>query len=327
MEISASGTMVYMPGIVAADNIVIVKVDRRGQEEVIVSKPSRYQQVRLSPDSRRLVLSDLDAKGAVQVWIHDRASATTRQLTFDGINVRPVWSPDGTRVAFSGQQRAGDAWHVWSAPADGSAPAVREGEGPDVTGATAVSYTRDGKWIVVDGDPSDGKGAGKEDVFATPTSGSPRTMRPAVASPFNEQSGEVSPDGKWIAYVSDETGKYQVYMQPFLASGGRTLISDGRATEAAWTSNNELVYVNNENDSLTSAHLEFGATVTVMRKALFSVRPYQLASASNRSFDVTRDGGSFIFLKRLVADKSAEPVVVLNWAEEVKRLMAAAGIK
>jgi hypothetical protein len=152
-------------------------------------------------------------------------------------------------------------------------------------------------------------------------------MRPAVASPFNEQSGEVSPDGKWIAYVSDETGKYQVYMQPFLAPGGRTLISAGAASEAAWTSSNELVYLDNENDSLTAAHLEFGATVTVKRKALFSVRPYQLGSVSNRSFDVSRDGGSFIFLKRLAADKSVEPVVVLNWAEEIKRLMAAAGIR
>jgi serine/threonine-protein kinase len=326
VEISASGTMVYLPGIVAGANVVIVQVDRRGQEQVIVSKRSRYQRVRLSPDGRRLVIGGFDAKEVAQVWIHDRASGTTRQLTFEGTNLRPDWSPDGTRVAFSGQH-AGNVWHVWSAPADGSAPPVREGEGRDVTGSTAVSYTRDGKWIVVDGPPDDGKGAGNEDIFAIPTSGSPRTMRPAVASPFNEESGEVSPDGKWIAYVSDETGKSQVYMQPFLAPGGRTLISDGPATEAAWTSNNELVYIDNENDSLTSAHLEFGATITVTRKALFSVRPYQLGSRSNRSFDVSRDGASFIFLKSLVTDKTVDPVVVLNWAEEVKRLMAAAGIR
>jgi Tol biopolymer transport system component len=326
VAISESGTIAYLPGNPAGANIVIVQVDRRGQEEVIVSKPSRYQRVRLSPDGRRLVVNDLDAKDVAQVWIHDRASGTTRQLTFDGANVRPDWSPDGTRVAFSGQ-RAGDTWHVWSAPADGSAPGVREGEGSDIDGSTAVSYTRDGKWIVVDGETKDGKGAGKEDIFAIPTSGSKRTMRPAVASPFNEQSGEVSPDGKWIAYVSDETGKYQVYMQPFLAPGGRTLISAGAASEAAWTSNNELVYIDNESDSLTAAHLEFGATITVKRKALFSVRPYQLGTVSNRSFDVSRNGGSFIFLKRLAGEKLAEPVVVLNWAEEVKRLMAAAGIK
>ena len=90
-------------------------------------------------------------------------------------------------------------------------------------------------------------------------------MRPAVASPFYEQSGEVSPDGKWIAYASAETGKYQIYIQPFLAPGGRTLISAGGAQEAVWASNNELAYVNNETDSLTVALLEFGATTTVTR--------------------------------------------------------------
>ena len=326
VAISASGSMAYLPGGTTGASNVIVKVDRSGREEVIVAMPGSYSAPRLSPDGRRLVLGNLDAKDVPQIWIHDRASATTRQLTFDGISIRPAWSPDGNRVAFS-TQRAGSAWHIWSVPADGSGPGAREGVGPDVIGSAAVSWTRDGKWIVIDGPPDDRKGPGGEDVFAIPTSGSPRTMRPAVASPFNEQSGEVSPDGKWIAYASDETGKYQIYIQPFLAPGGRTLISAGRASEAVWASNNELVYMNNETDSLIVARLEFGATTRVTRTALFDTRKYVKGSVSSRNFDVSRDGKSFVFLGRLAGAQVVEPVVVLNWVQEVKRLMAAAGIK
>ena len=164
-------------------------------------------------------------------------------------------------------------------------------------------------------------------MFAIPTSGSPRTMRPAVASAFNEQSGEVSPDGKWIAYVSNEAGKYQVYIQPFLVPGARTLISAGSASEAVWVSNNELAYMDNDADSLTLARLEFGATTTVTRTALLDARPYVKGSVSWRNFDVSRDGRHFIMLKRLAGAQRYEPMVVLNWAEEVKRLMAAAGIR
>jgi hypothetical protein len=326
VTLSASGSLAYLPRGPMSASHVIVQVDRTGREETIVAKPGAYQTPRLAPDGRRLVFRDRDTKGGFQVWVHDRASGTTQQLTFDGISVRPAWSPDGLRVAFS-TQRGGNAFHTWSAPVDGSGPGAREGEGRDVVGSSAVSWTRDGKWIVVDGPPDDGKGAGREDVFAIPTSGSPRTMRPAVASAFNEQSGEVSPDGKWIAYVSDESGRYQLYIQPFLAPGARTLVSAGTATEPVWVSNNELAYMNNDADSLTIATLAFGATTTVTRTALFDGRPYTKGNESWRNFDVSRDGKHFIMLKPRAGAQRYEPLVVLNWAEEVKRLMAAAGIK
>jgi Tol biopolymer transport system component/tRNA A-37 threonylcarbamoyl transferase component Bud32 len=328
VAISASGTMAYLTGGASGPSRVIVQVDRAGLEEVIVRKPGSYEVPRLSPDGRRIALANEDAQNAAQIWIHDRASGTTRQLTFDGISTRPAWSPDGKRVAFStarGGTRVG--WKIWSAPIDGSDPGALAVEGPGLTGGSAVSWTRDGKWIVTDGPPEDGKGAGGEDIFAIPTSGSPRTMRPVVASRFNEQTGEVSPDGKWIAYVSNETGQYQIYVQPFLAPGGRTLISAGRVTEPVWVSSSELAYMNNDTDSLTLARLELGATPRVSRTPLFDVRNYVLGNQGYRNFDVSRDGKSFIFLKQLEASKAVEPIVVLNWAEEVKRLMAAAGIK
>ena len=324
VAISASGTMAYVPA-AGSSTAVVVQVDRAGREEVIVTKPGPYSQPRLSPDGRRLSLTMPDAKQASQIWIHDRSTGTTRQLTFEGESERSAWSPDGSRVAFF-TSRAGKGY-VWWAPADGSGPGERAGDGLELTGAAAISWTRDGKWIVWDGGIVGAKGAGSDDIYAIPLSGAPGKVQSAVATPAQEQTGEVSPDGKWIAYVSNDAGKNQIYIQPFLAPGGRTLVSAGAAAEPVWASNNELVFVNTAADSVTSARLEFGATVKVTRTALFDRRPYLPGSSSQRNFDVSRDGKSFVFVKPTGQRAGAEPVVVVNWVEEVKRLMAAAGIR
>lgn len=324
VALSASGTMAYVPT-AASTNAVVVQVDRGGREETLVAKPGPYSQPRFSPDGRRLALVMPDAKHTLQIWILDRSSETTRQLTFDGENVRPAWSPDGSRVAFSTSRNG--KLYVWWAPADGSSPGERAGDGLELTTAAAVSWTRDGKWIVWDGSIVGVKGAGSDDIFAIPMSGTPGKVQSVVATPAQEQCGEVSPDGKWIAYVSNDAGKNQVYIQPFLAPGGRTLISAGAAQEPVWASNNELVFVNTDADSITSARLEFGPTIKVTRSALFARGPYLPGSPSSRSFDVSRDGKTFVFVKSMARSGAVEPVVVLNWVEEVKRLMAAAGIR
>ncbi|MEQ1693032.1 MAG: protein kinase, partial [Gemmatimonas sp.] len=321
---SQSGTMAYLAGS-TSDDAVIVQVDRRGREQVILSAPAPYSVPRLSPDERRILLSMPDAKGYPQVWIHDRASTTTRQLTFEGQNVRPAWSPTGDRVAFNTNREIGKNY-IWIMPADGSTKGERAGEGPEIRGTAPVSWTRDGKWIVTDGEPERRDGAGLEDVFAIPTSGK-RTMRAAVATPANEQTGEVSPDGKWIAYISNSTGRTQIYVQPFMAPGGPTLISEGLGAEPAWVSNDELVYVNTDIDSMVVARLQFGPTVTVRRSTLFDHRPFRSRGISIRSYDPTRDGNHFIFARQVRQRSTVEPIVVLNWREEVKRLMAASGSK
>ncbi len=322
--ISPSGTLVYVTAATSA-NALIVQVDRAGREEPIIAKPGSYEQPRFSPDGRRLALRGPDAKGADQIWIHDRASANTRQLTFDGQSLRPSWSPDGSRVAFSSLRS--NKWRIWSAPADGSGPGEAAADSLELVSNAAVSWTRDGKFIVWDGQILGKKGAGGDDIYASPLTGTDRKLQVAVAAPALEQTGEVSPDGKWIAYVSDDAGKNQIYIQPFLVPGGRTLVSASAAQEPAWASNNELVFVNTEADSVMLARLEFGPTVKVTRTALFDRRPYKTGSSGWRGYDVSRDGKSFVFVKPMGTSAKVEPIVVLNWMDEVKRLLTAAGIK
>ena len=321
---SQTGTMAYLPGSMS-DDAVIVQVDRTGREQVILSKAAPYAVPRISPDGRRILVSMPDTKGYPQVWIHDRASTTTRQLTFEGQNIRAAWSPNGDRVAFNTDRVFGKNYN-WSMPADGSSDGERAGEGAEIRGTAPVSWTRDGKWIVTDGVPDSGTGGGGEDIFAIPTSGQ-RAMRAVISTPADEQTGEVSPDGRWIAYVSNRTGRAQIYVQPFLTPGGPTLISEGAGAEPAWASDTELAYVNTDADSIVVARLQFGSTVTVTRSTLFDHRPFRSGNVSIRGYDLTRDGGSFVFARMVRQAARVEPIIVLNWLEEVKRLMAASSSK
>ncbi len=322
---SESGTMAYLSG-KSSEDAVLTQVDRAGHAQVIVTKPEPYSGPRLSPDGQRIVVQMRDAKGTPQIWMHDRVSTTTTQLTFDGQNIRPDWSPDGRRVAFSTNRIVGKHY-LWSMPVDGSDKGERVGTGPEIDGTAPVSWTRDGKWIVTDGLPDGAAASGSEDVFALPTSGTTRMMRPVVATPVNEQAGEVSPDGKWIAYVSNDVGRYQVYVQPFLTPGGRTLVSAGGAAEPAWASNEELVYVNTDADSMVSAHLQFGPATTVRRTTLFDHRPFLAGGPSQRGYDVSRDGRTFVFARPVLQQAAVAPIVVLHWSDEVKRLISASGAR
>ena len=222
-------------------------------------------------------------------------------------------------MAFSSQRE--NVTNIWTAPADGSAPAEPLAPGRDVLQQSATSWTRDGAWIVIDGSADRGGSVGADDIFALPVSGN-GPMQPVVSTPASEQTGEVSPDGRWIAYVSDDAGVFQVYLQPFLRPGGRTLVSAGAAIEPAWASANELTYVSTESSSLMLATLEFGESVRVTRTALFDHSPYVRGIPSWREYDVSRDGQRFIFTRSLSQAGGRSPVVVLNWLEEVRRVMA-----
>ena len=180
-------------------------------------------------------------------------------------------------------------WHH----GDGSSDGERAGEGAEISGTAPVSWTRDGKWIVTDGVPDSGIGGGGEDIFVIPTSGQ-RTMRAVIATSADEQTGEVSPDGRWIAYVSNRTGRAQIYVQTFPnASDGKWMVS----------------------------------TVTVTRSTLFDHRRFRSGNTSVRGYDPTSDGKHFVFARLVGQRLQVEPIVVLNWLEEVKRLVAASGNK
>ena len=322
LAVSPSGAMAYVAGATDVADRMLVVLDRAGREHASLPRPGRYTGPRFSPDGRRIAVADL-VNGHSQVFLYDRGSSTLSQFTLTGENIRPSWSPDGRRLVMSAN-RTGQ-WDIWTAPADRSDTGASAVEGPQVTGGSATFWTRDGKWIVFDGPPAEdttSEGPRSEDIFTAATSGA-RTRRPVIATQANEQSGEVSPDGKWVAYASDQSGNYQIYVRPFLAPGGETLISPGLGAEALWLSDHELAYADPSNDSVMVATLEMGATVRVLqRRGLFDYSKYRHGSSSQRNYDVSWDGKEIAVVRSVISDATPPLTVALHWDTELRRRMA-----
>ncbi len=318
LSISRSGTMIYLPG-TAETGLHVVEVDRSGRESVVIARGGPYAHPRWSPNKDRIAMT-VTGEGGAQIWIYDIASETLSQLTFEGTNLRPTWSPDGSRLAFY-STRTGDADLYWI-PADGSGPAERVAEGEDTENVGTTFWTRDGSWIVFDGNL---EGAEFENIYAVGT-GDDRTRQDVVASAAEEETGAVSPNGEWIAYGSGESGQWQVYVRPFMAPGGRWLISTGGAGVPLWASDTEVVYVDYATQDLIGARLTFGSAVRVAeRTRLFSIGSYAF-SESSPMYDVARDGQSFLALRgEQGSARETEAIVVLNWFAEIERRMAEQG--
>jgi len=319
VAVSGTGTLVFLDG-EEVDDRVIVQVERRGAERTVVATPGKYLWPRLSPDGTRIMTLVGGLRSGAQIFIHDNRTGAMSPITFAGSNQRASWSPDGQRIAFSSSRDS--ATNVWIVAADGSAPPQPIAAGRDVQQHTETSWSPDGRWIIVDGLADQGPNAGLDDVYALAVSGD-SALRPVVATGANEQAGVVSPDGQWIAYVSDDAGQPHVYVQPFLRLGGRALVSLGAAIEPIWTSANELVYSSVPTDSVIAARLTFGEAIGIVRTPLFSRGLYSPGSSSWRAFDVSRDGQTFLFTRSVARARLWEPVVVVNWIAEVRAAFAA----
>jgi Tol biopolymer transport system component len=268
-----------------------------------------YETPRTSPDGTHIAVHASD--GDNDIWIFDVKSETLTRLTFDkGTDSSPLWTRDGTRVVYT-SGRDGPPNLFWKA-ANGTGQAEPLMTSPPASSGALVanSFTPDGKSLVYSvGVPAD--------IMLLPLEGE-RRPRPLMAQPqFAERGGDVSPDGRWIAYYSNESGTFEVYVRPFPdVDSGRWQVSSGGGTLPTWSRDGmELFYVD------ARAHL---ARVPVERGATFSFgRAMQLFDLSDslavyRNFDVTPDPQRFAVVKQQRSRATPNFVVVEHWFEELK---------
>ncbi len=309
--ISNNGTLLYASGVAASEQLVWV--ERDGTERAVAPDMDHdFEYVRVSPDGKRLALSYHSDGGQEDVWVYDVEQGTLSRLTFEGeLNTRPEWTPDGSRVTFMSSRSGQRALH-WK-PWDGSGPAelLISSNRP----IQEAWWSRDGEVLVY----REGPGG--------PTSRDIKYIRPGIdsvpstflATEFDELNPTLSPDGNWLAYTSNESGRAEVYVRPFPGPGGRWQVSTDGGSEPRWTNGGgELVYRSATND-LVSVDVRTEPTFSVgVRRVLFDAVDYERdGGLAHVPYDITPDDQTFVFIRS--QGGSFDIVVVINWFEELLR--------
>ena len=308
---SENGMLVYLPGTSISEQRSLTWVDRQGGDSPFLEERRAYANPSFSPDGSRLAL-DIITSGNWDIWIYEIERGTLTRLTFDAATDSvPIWFPDGQRVVFS-SQRNGVRNLYWKL-ADGSGDAQRLTESDRQQ--WAHSFSPNGKFLALDEFVSGNADIG---ILSMEGDGMPQ---PLVNTPFSERSAKFSPDGGWIAYESDESGQREVYLRPFPGPGGRRQISTDGGIHPHWSRDGrELFYRTGNSVMVVSVSTDGGSLQAGNPQQLFE-DPLLWSTAAFPQWDVTPDGKGFVVIREDVQEEVNHPVLVLNWFEELKRLV------
>jgi eukaryotic-like serine/threonine-protein kinase len=311
-SLSASGTLVYVPGALQGNASRLTWVDRAGKEQPIAAPARVYAFSRLSPDGLRI--GTTVAGTETQVWVYDMARDALSRATFEGtINSNPIWSPDGKRLAFQ-SDRAGPA-NLYVQPADGGGAAERLTTSRFSNPPS--SWSPDGQIVAyMENNPETGF-----DIWTLALGD--RKALPFLKTKYNETAPKFSPDGLWLAYASDETGRFEVYVQPYPGPGGKWQVSTEGGAEPVWNpAGHELFY--RAGNRMMAVPITLQPGFSMGKPVVLFEGPWLSTTLTLQNYDVSRDGRRFLMLKAAEEDQGAQRIVVVqNWLEELKRRMAA----
>ena len=308
-SISDNGTLVYVPSTGGLES-TLVWVDRQGLATPLVEDRQAYSRPRLSPDGQRVAVA-VQSVANTDIWIYNIGRGTRMRLTVEGNdNSAPVWTPDGTRVTFT-SDRDGPRDLYWK-PADGS------GQAELLLNMNSQNILRPTSWS------PDGESlafyavAATRDIWVLPRGGD---ASPFVATAFGEGSPLFSPDSRWLAYVSNESGRDEIYVQPYPGPGGKWPISTEGGTEPVWSvDGRELFY--RLGDKMMVVEVQSEPAFSSGRPQLVFEEPYLRDRFGTSNYDISPDGQRFLMIKAAEEEPGPGQInVVTNWFEELKRLV------
>jgi eukaryotic-like serine/threonine-protein kinase len=323
-SVSTNGTLAYGIGSTAGGGLQMVWVDRSGKALGTVGPPANFRGVELSPDGSRIAWHRHDGSGG-DLWITDVARGTTSRLTFDASqdNSSPLWSPDGAYVGFASMRDG--KWGLYRKLANNAAGEELLADMPSVVSGSPVtpfSWSPDGRSIVYAS--VDAKSG--QDLWLMSLAGDRKPI-PLVRSPFTDLHGQVSPDGRWLAYWSVETGRPEVYVQAFPTGTARWQVSTGGGQYPRWRHDGrELFYMTSPSAGKmmavevksSGAALEVGTPQELFDSGYYNVATGHLYNP----YAVSADGSRFLIPRSPTlssAPASAPIAVVVNWASTLNR--------
>jgi Tol biopolymer transport system component len=291
----------------------VVWVDREGHASPLWGERRNYSEPAISPDGGRIALS-IETDGNWDVWVLDLDRQVATRLTFEaGEDVSPVWSPDGAWIAFS-SQRGGTA-NLYRKAADGSGEAVRLTESSDQQ--YPGSWSADGHLLAFMQQDS----GTLWDLWLLPSEegGEPR---PFLATAFIEVDPRISPDGRWVAYSSEESGRPEVYVRALASDQGKWQVSSGQGVSPAWSADGSELFFRSLDGSMQVVQVETGApTFRAGRPQPLFTGDFTYASSVNY-YAVAPDGQHFVMFRgeEGQARESHDQVrLVLGWLDELDR--------
>jgi serine/threonine-protein kinase len=308
-SLSPPGHIVYVEGSPSGSERALVWVDRNNAIEPLAAKPDNYSEPRLSPEGTRLAVTITQASDSI--WTFDIPTSNFDPLTLEGSNSMPVWTSEGTRIAFA-STKAG-ALNLFWRPADGTgtderlAPSASPQAPHSWSGATRSLF-------FVESSPTTGR-----DIWMVSTDGD-RQSRAILQSPDNETGPTVSRDGRWLAYVSDESGRDEVYVVSLVGGPGARArrVSTNGGTEPLWSPAGNEIFYRVGDRMMASSYRTAPAFQAGPPQRLFE-GPYQKGRDSRPAYD-TADGRRFLMVR--TDDRNSSPTqfqVVVEWFTELKR--------
>jgi Tol biopolymer transport system component len=303
--VSASGSLVY----VARDSAQqpLVRSGSSGQGPTLVPGDQRPSYPRFSPDGRHLAVA-LSGAASTDIWILDLPSGPLRRLTAEGsVNDRPEWTPDSRSVLFRSDRGAGYA--LWTQPVDGNRPA-QEFFGTPNAGVYEGVISADGAYLLFQRDST---GTGGR-TWVRGLTGDTTARVVAAASDGQQTAARFSPDGRWVAYQSDELGTYQVYVKPFPALDARYQVSLESGNQPVWSRDGRrLFYL--DGVRLMSASLSFSPSFAVTARDTI-LSGIEQGFGFHANYDVSPQGGQFVYVKS--TDERAAVIMVHDWKYELR---------
>ena len=304
---SDNGVLVYRGG-GGSVPLTLAWVSREGAAQSLAATPHNYTFPKISPDGKRVAVG-IEEGGGGQVWVYDTTRDAMSRLTFDGTtNVDPLWTRDGKRIVFKGKGN-----HLFWQPADGGGVAEQLTSDERSRNDLPGNWSPDGQALLFM------ETLPVRDLFVL-------SLKDRKAQPFD--TGEVgasspcfSPDGRWIAYTSNESGRTEVYVRPYPGPGGKWQISTDGGGEPMWNPKGRELFYRSGQKMMAVDYTEQPEFSAGKPKLLFE-GPYVPSPRSLADYDVTPDGQRFLMLKN-AEQRPGEISVVLNWTEELKQKVPA----